>query len=145
LSSEAVVLREVGHIETTTLDLIMLQIRDGLDQGLGPTAIKQNITDVAAFAPSRALRIARTVTGTAQSIGQLIGAELAGATVKIWQTAFDGNVRDTHSFRSGEEAPIDGVFGNIPSSNGVYPRYPLDPELAPGDRVNCRCSMVFRV
>lgn len=145
LRSERTVLSEVGHIESTTLDLVMLQIRDGLDQGLSPSAIKQNITDVAAFSPMRALRISRTVTGTAQSIGQLVGGQEGGATVKVWQTAHDGNVRDLHSERNGEEAPIDGVFGNVPSSNGVYPRYPLDPNLAAGDRINCRCSMVFRI
>lgn len=144
LENEEIILREVGLIEGSTLGTIMMQITDGMEQGLSPSAIQQNITDVSAFSASRALRISRTVTGTAQSIGLFIGARVGGATTKIWSSSFDTHVRDVHRDRNGEEAPIDEVFSDTPSSNGAYPMYPLDPNLSPGDRVNCRCSMTFR-
>jgi hypothetical protein len=143
LDREALILNERSLIETATVKSIIQQVRDGLDKDLSPVAIQQAIIDVGTFSPERALRISRTVTGSAQSIGQLEAAKVAGATLKIWDASLV-DTRELHENRDGEQAPIDGRFMNYQSSTGAYPRFPLDPELGPEDRINCRCTMRFR-
>ena len=103
------------------------------------SAIQQAILDLGVFSEARALMLARTLAGTAASVGQLSGAMVAGATKKVWMTS-TFEVRDIHKKRAGELTSIDGTF----SDQGYgAPRYPLDPALGPADRINCRCSMVF--
>lgn len=143
-AQESIILREKSLIDASTVAEIALQVRDGVEQGLSTQAIKQSIQDAGVFSAMRSLRLARTIAGTAQSVGQWFGAKNNGATIKVWSTASDGNVRDKHQNRAGDEAPIDGVF-NIPDSAGYLPRFPLDPGLVPAERCNCRCSMFFKV
>lgn len=144
LVSEAVILRERSLIEQSTIKLVLDQVQNGINQGLSIDAIQQSIDDVGAFGATRALRISRTVVGAASSLGQLAAGKAAGATVKVWNSA-RLHTRDLHLDRDGEEAPIDGRFVNYPGANGVAPRYPLDPELDAADRINCRCSLSFKL
>ena len=77
-------------------------------------------------------------------MGQFVSAGQSGATHKKWvDSGFE--VRPEHQTRNSEpavglNARFSPQFGQI---NG--PRYPLDPNLVPADRVNCRCSMIFEV
>jgi len=142
LANEGVILVERSRIAQTTAQIIVTQVADGLENGLSIADIEKAIADTGAFSPERALRISRTITGTGSSLGQLSAATMSGAGKKRWVTSGFG-VRDLHTEREGDEAPIDGVFKRIQSPNGVYPRYPLDPDIAAEDRINCRCSMDF--
>lgn len=139
LDREGWMLRELSHIEATTVALVLEQLQDGIANGRTVVEIQQAIEDVGAFGSPRALLLARTLAGTAASIGQIAGATVAGAQTKEWMNSgFD--VREIHIARGGERVPMDGRF----SDQGYgAPRYPLDPNLGPADRVNCRCSMVF--
>ncbi|HKJ75571.1 MAG TPA: phage portal protein [Gammaproteobacteria bacterium] len=141
LDQENAMLQDLGHIEQTTAALVTEQVQQARAEGWNSQQLRQAIEDVGVFSGERALRLSRTLAGTAASIGQAAGAETAGATKKEWMTAADGEVRPEHVHRGGEIVDISGEFslqiGTVP------PRFPLDPRIAPGDRINCRCSMSF--
>ncbi len=86
------------------------------------------------------MRLSRTITGNAASIGQQLAAQKTGATHKIWVAASDA--REEHQDRDGQKVEIDGRFSRK-FGETVGPRYPLDNRIPPADRVNCRCSMRF--
>lgn len=139
LDQEGWMLEELSRIEKYTVSLILEQLSDGITQGKTVAEIQQAIEDVGAFSSERALRLSRTLAGTAASIGQISGATVAGAEKKEWVTS-GFEVREIHTARDGEKVLIDGRF----SDQGYgAPRFPLDPHLEPADRVHCRCSMVF--
>jgi len=142
LLQEGVILKERSLILQTTAELVISQVGDGLDQGHSIQEIKKALVDVGGFSPERALRISRTVTGTASSMGQLEAGKLSGAERKKWSAAIVGS-RQQHIDRDGETVGINDLFTRIASDNGEFPRYPLDPNIAPGDRINCRCSLTF--
>lgn len=140
LIQEAVMLHDLSLITATTTAAIIDQVRYAADNNSTVDQLKQAIQDTGVFSPERSLRLARTLTGTASSIGQLSGAAAAGAERKIWATAaFE--VREAHINRGGESVGINDRFSLQVSTVG--PRYPLDPEIAAEDRINCRCSMRF--
>jgi len=144
LEAEGTVLRELSMIEKSTVDAVLLQVTSAIEEGLNVNQLQQAIQDAGVFEPERALRLSRTITGTAGSMGQFVSAGHAGATHKKWvDSGFE--VRPEHQTRAGEasvklNARFSPQFGQI---NG--PRYPLDPMLVPADRVNCRCSMTFEI
>jgi len=142
LQAERVILTELSLINKSTIALILDAVVDGEAEGKSITDVQQAILDGGTFSPERALRIARTVAGTAQSIGQLSGAIAAGATKKIWRDA-DFEVREEHQQRDGEIVGINDRFSTkfVNSS----PRFPLDQDASASDRINCRCSMTFSV
>lgn len=132
--------KEAEYIGDFTKENIEAIIKDAIVNDLTVQQIKDAIQDMGIFSPERSLRLARTLAGTASSIGQLSAGEVSGATEKVWvNSGFE--VRDSHVARGGEVVPIDDKF----SSQGCgKPKYPLDPILCPADRVNCRCSLTFR-
>lgn len=141
LVQESMMLEDLSKLEATTIQAILEQIADGLVEGKSTEAVKQAILDAGIFSEARALMLARTLTGTAASIGQISGAKLAGATIKIWlDSGFE--VREQHQARDGEIVDIDGKFSDQ-FGNGRPPRFPLDPDTSAADRINCRCAMSF--
>jgi SPP1 gp7 family putative phage head morphogenesis protein len=83
---------------------------------------------------SRARTIARTEVHAATQTGVMEGYRQASLKTKIWVAVGDAATRDTHRAVDGEEVPIDMLF-----SNGL--RYPGDPDGAPEEVINCRCSI----
>lgn len=55
---------------------------------------------------------------------------------KIWKTAGDNRVRDSHAAIDGEEVGIDALF-----SNGL--KRPKDPNGRPEEVYNCRCTILW--
>lgn len=142
LAQEGIILTELSLIDAFTANSITDIILDGQREGKSIGDIQQAIKDSGVFSSERALRIARTATGTAQSIGQIVAARGAGALVKIWHDS-GIEVRTEHKNRDGEEVNIEGKFSSqFPGF--LSPRWPLDQNIAPDDRINCRCSMTFR-
>jgi len=101
---------------------------------------------------ARAITIARTETNRIFNIAGEIaderfqkmapGLEL----VKIWVTAEDDRVRETHQ-RAGEQYGMNGTPGPISIEEdfevGGFPAAaPQDPRLPAGEAVNCRCRRV---
>lgn len=140
LANEGVILTDKSHIQQSVVDMILKQAQNAVENGLSPQELAQAIVDTGAFSPERALRIARTTCGTAASIGQMEAGRAAGATHKKWLASF-ADTRDEHMERDGESVPLNARFSA--KFSGVGPRYPLDPEIAAGDRINCRCFMSF--
>lgn len=150
LEDEAVVLKELKLIETSTVKDVMDQVRNALAEGMNANQLQQAIIDAGIFSPdppkepARALMLSRTITGTAGSMGQFISARETGATHKKWRdSGFE--VRDEHVERNRE--PAVGLNARFSPKFGAIegPRYPLDPQMPVGDRVNCRCSMSFEI
>lgn len=139
---EQIILTDLALINKTTVESIIGVLIDGEREGKTIQQMQAALVDTGTFSPARALRIARTASGTAQSVGQLVAGEDAGARVKVWHRGgFDS--RRGHIARNGEEVPIDGRFSKQ-YPGGIAPRYPLDHDTSAADRVNCTCSMSFR-
>ena len=58
--------------------------------------------------------------------------------VQVWMATLDGRTRDSHRHMDGERREVGKKF-----SNGC--RYPGDPQGAPGEIYNCRCTLVAEV
>lgn len=56
--------------------------------------------------------------------------------VKIWRSARDARVRDTHRALDGKTVPFDGLFQ---SPSGAFLRFPGDPQAPASERIRCRC------
>jgi HK97 family phage portal protein len=140
MQEEAWILEEVSLIEANTTQTIIDQARNAAENGLTTAEFQQALLDTGIFDDARALRISRTVGGTASSMGQWAGAKTAGATEKVWSTSIV-EVRDIHTAREGERVPIDNRFSV--QAGSVGPRFPLDPQIDVSDRVNCRCFLQF--
>jgi SPP1 gp7 family putative phage head morphogenesis protein len=89
----------------------------------------------------KAETIARTETLTAVSIGQAAAMKNAKEVIpglkKVWLTAGDNRVRDSHAELNGDTIPTEEQF-----SNGL--NYPRDTEaLDPAEVINCRCTLLI--
>jgi hypothetical protein len=141
LTTEAMMLRDLSHMEQTTIGAITSILTDALTEGRTTAEIQQSIQDIGVFGPERSLMLSRTLAGTAASVGQMAGAEVGGATRKTWQdSGFE--VRTQHQARHNETVGIAERFSEQ-FSGSPGPRFPLDPEIVPADRCNCRCAMTF--
>lgn len=58
--------------------------------------------------------------------------------VRVWDSAGDGSVRQSHADMDGEERDIDERF-----SNGLL--YPAEPGQDPAETINCRCSINAKI
>jgi HK97 family phage portal protein len=140
LDEEDLAVAEMGFIEETTITAVMLQVEQALDEGWAMGDIQQAIIDTGVFSESRALMLARTITGNAVNLGQWKSAELSGAKYKTWRTALF-EVRDSHKKMEGVTVGIDEDF----HVGHELARYPLDNRLSPAERANCRCTLTYSV
>ena len=70
--------------------------------------------------------------------GMYYAKYLGNKMSKIWITAGDNRVRDSHAMLDGKEIPLDETF-----NNGC--KRPRDPNGAPAEICNCRCSLKYGV
>ena len=68
--------------------------------------------------------------------GLLRSEAMGNKHTKIWRTAGDNRVRDSHAAIDGEEVGIDALF-----SNGL--KRPKDPNGRPEEIYNCRCTILW--
>jgi HK97 family phage portal protein len=133
------------NITTTTTDSIISKIAQGLSEGSTLAEITRSIADnFKEITFSRAKTIARTETLTAVSIGQQSAidnvAELMPDAKKIWLTANDDRVRDSHAEIHGDIVGIKEKFTVGKSKMSV----PRDPTVNDASQViNCRCSVAM--
>lgn len=140
ISREANLLTEMSLINATTVDLIMEQVEDFLENNKTLAQLKSAIQDSGIADPIRAQRIARTIGVNAASIGQVASATNAGAQSKEWAVA-GANTRDKHSVRNGEVRSMTARFSV--QSGSIGPRWPGDADVSADDRINCRCFLIF--
>ncbi|HKJ76508.1 MAG TPA: phage portal protein [Gammaproteobacteria bacterium] len=141
LDEEQAMLQDLSGIEETTAKLITEQVAEAAAEGWAIQKLRQALEDVGVYSEARSLMLSRTLAGTSASIGQLAAAQTVGAVKKGWSTAYDTEVRSAHQARAGEEVGIDDTFSL--QVGWTPPRFPLDPRIAAGDRIHCRCSMFF--
>jgi len=116
-------------------------VQRGLDAGLTPQLIADELRAAGIFDRSRALSIARTEVVRAESSGtraRYAAAAEAGVELEQeWLSARDGSTRDSHRALDGQRAPVDGAW--------TFPGGPstLGPGLSgdPSEDINCRCAV----
>lgn len=118
-------------------------ITQGILQGETIPEISQCLAKVTDMNEVSAIRNARTMTTSAENGGRIESyrnAESLGIkTNKTWISTLDGHTRHSHRQLDGETvSDIDGTF-----SNGC--RYPADPQGAPEEVYNCRCTLIAQV
>lgn len=118
-------------------------ITSGIMQGKSLTKIADGLlSSMAMESYGAAMRLARTTMGAAQNGGRQAAYDAAEAQgvvfKKQWIATHDYRTRYSH-------AHIDNV---IVANNAVFPngcRFPNDPNGAPSEVYNCRCTMVALV
>ena len=131
--------KEIGK---TTTNRILDVIADGLEEKQTIAEITKSILkDFEEISPNRADMIARTEVLTAVSIGKAAAVEnmqevFEGETIKkVWISAGDSRVRDSHVQLDGDIIDADEVF-----DNGL--RFPRDPKGPPEEVIRCRCDFL---
>jgi SPP1 gp7 family putative phage head morphogenesis protein len=86
------------------------------------------------------MTIARTEVLTAVSLGQAAAMKDAAKVVpdlqKMWISANDDRVRDSHEMLHGDIVPHGKEF-----DNGL--QFPRDPSGPPEEVINCRCTWIM--
>ena len=116
-------------------------ITQGILQGESVPKIAGRVATVADMDKKSAIRIARTMTTSAQACGRISGFEQAQALgidmIQVWVATLDSRTRHSHIYLDGQRRevgePFNSLFGNI--------MYPGDPGADPADIYNCRCAI----
>jgi SPP1 gp7 family putative phage head morphogenesis protein len=135
IKKKKVRLKDVGKTITNQIDN---QIALGVEAGEGVDAIAKRIKSVFNVATSRAKTIARTEVVGASNFSRWASMEAEGLKKKMWLTALDEKVRDTHKNMHGKIIKV----GQKWVVGGSKLRYPGDYMGAPAEIINCRCIEV---
>ena len=118
---------------------ISSQVLHGILGGETIPKIASRMVDVVGMDKNVAIRNARTAVTSAENGGRMDtydAAEAMGIRLqKEWMATHDTRTRESHGRIDGERVDKDAAF-----SNGC--RYPGDPNGAPEEIYNCRCTMV---
>jgi HK97 family phage portal protein len=132
--------RRIRWITETTWEQLRQKLGDALAEGGGWSdligAVEEVLGDLETW---RAERIARTETTAALNMGYEESLKATGVRRKMWVTAHDERVRESHQQMEGEIVDLDDYFV-LPS--GARLRFPCDPEGQPEEVINCRCTIV---
>lgn len=128
---------------------IQEEISQGLIEGKGYAKITRGITNRTKICNHKAITIARTESGRAQSSARILAFEksesaakrLGIKTARVWVATNDGRTRDSHAEMDGQEANEKGKFV-LPS--GVETDGPRLSGIAKED-INCRCSSSLKL
>lgn len=118
---------------------ISSQVLHGILGGETIPKIASRMVDVVGMDKNVAIRNARTAVTSAENGGRMDtydAAEAMGIRLqKEWVATHDTRTRESHGRIDGERVNKDAAF-----SNGC--RFPGDPDGAPEEVYNCRCTMV---
>ena len=136
-SSKAIV-----AITATTRTKVREVLKEAADAGKGIAETAKDMrTSITSFNTRRSKRIARTELLGSVNYGSYIGAIATGLPLdKIWLATGGGRTRDTHNAASGQQVDINGLF----VVGGLECRFPADPALSARERVNCRCTIIYK-
>ncbi len=145
---------KIVGITATTREEIMRAVDDGWEKGLSIPHVAELIRDYSRnIAPARATTIARTeligaVNGGSHAVAS-VAAEWGAANnqpglLKIWLTAEDEKVRDSHvdagdTYAAGQGIPLDEPF----QVGDDALMFPGDPDGSAGEVINCRCAISY--
>lgn len=139
---------EVVGIDNTTRE----SIREILDKSAGErwsvaqTAKSIDTLYLQQIIPNRSYVIARTEISGASNVSSQIAMETIPVQVqKVWTTARDSAVRDSHMEMEGVTIAQDDYF-TVNMASGGYERMlvPASPTASAGNRINCRCMQVYQ-
>ena len=131
LADREIAIRGAAATETERL---RASLAEGLAAGESRTQLVARIHEQIAEAyTGQALTIARTETQASYAGARFLGMEDLGVRRHEWLSARDARVRESHAEIDGETVPLGDTF-----SNGL--RFPLDPQGAAAEVVNCRCT-----
>lgn len=127
-------------VNGSTVDLISEALAESLEEGEAVSDVAQRLDKIFDFSENfRSTRVARTEIIGATNAGQLEGYVENDVEDKMWVTARDEKVRDSHQI-DGQTVAITEDFT---LGSGVRLQYPGDRTgSAPvGELVNCRCTV----
>ena len=135
--------RVFSYMSETTVEGVYATIENGIDEGKTVKEISDDLrakfSDIKEIG-SRAMTIARTEVLTAVSLGQAAAMKDAAKVVpdlqKMWISANDDRVRDSHEVLHGDIVPHGKEF-----DNGL--QFPRDPSGPPEEVINCRCTWIM--
>lgn len=117
-------------------------ILQGILNGESIEKIAKRLSEVAIKDYKVAVRNARTATTGAENGGRVYSYERAeemGIELEQeWLATLDGRTRHSHRRLDGEKIKVGGTF-----SNGC--KFPGDPDGAPSEVQNCRCTLVAAI
>lgn len=138
----------VGGITTTTREMLLTFLNEGIEEGLSIEQIVQRILERSnVIVRNRAYTIVRTELNAGANAGTVAGAStLEYETNKEWLTSRDHRVRGqkpkdkfSHVVLDGDSVELDGKF-----NNGEFLDFPGDPKASAANRINCRCTLLVR-
>lgn len=113
-------------------------VTQGILHGDSIPNIAKQLNSVTNSGIAAATRNVRTAVTGAECAGRLESYRMAEddgvQMVQVWQATLDGRTRHSHAAIDGEQIEVGGTF-----SNGC--RYPGDPNGAPEEVYNCRCTI----
>jgi len=128
--------KKITRINDTVKNQIREKVIEGLQIGKGTLEISQDIGQVFKAQRNRLNTIARTETTSILNDFSIETARSIDMEWKIWLTAHDEAVRQSHSeidfFRQAITEPF---------PNGL--QYPGDVNGEAGEVINCRCTLIF--
>lgn len=133
---------EVKHILDTTREQLKEVLTEAFEEGVSVTEVASRIKDkFGEMEEGRAETIARTETLSAVSAGQEQKSQdwqkefPEKRLMKMWVSAQDDRVRDSHQELDGEVVELSADF-----SNGL--QYPREVGGDPSEVINCRCARI---
>lgn len=130
-----------GEQTQETLDLLRDELIEGLEANESLEQLADRVMKVFDFSERyRARRIAWTETTSVTNWGIEDAWRQTGLVKKkMWLTARDEKVRESHQALDGEVVEMDSGFT---TSDGTVLRRPGDPDGPPGEVINCRCTIL---
>lgn len=121
------------------------QILTGIRKGESIPKIAKRLQTAVGMDETASLRNARTAVGAVRNRAEQDIAEKAqkaGINIKkVWLATLDNRTRDSHRHMDGVQVFPDEKF----DVNGSKMMFPKDPEGAPAEVYNCRCTMIYNV
>lgn len=125
---------------------ITAQITSGILQGEGIKHLADRLqTNIPNMNRTSAIRAARTAVTGAQNAGRMDSyAAAEGMGIKLkkrWLSTLDNRTRHAHALLDGQTQPNDKPFHSILGDI----MFPGDPNAAPSNVYNCRCTLIAEV
>lgn len=127
-------------INKNTADLLKTELEEALTNGETLSEITKRIEKIYNFNDGfRSKRIAQTEVIGSINEGQLKSYTEAGIKKKVWITARDEKVRESHQI----DGQVKEITESFISGDGGHLQYPGDRSqgASAGDTINCRCTV----
>ena len=129
------------EVNKTTIEQLRAVLQEGIDNGASIDELAETIKQTfGEISDTRAETIARTETAEAVNAGSIEAARQSSVVAgKVWLSARDQRVRESHIEAHGQERKLDEAF----DVGGSSLMHPGDGNGAPEEIINCRCVMTW--